>query len=216
MKVAPSIIAARFAEFQREITAVEKAGADLLHLDVMDGVFVRNITFGPMVVEAINKVSTVELDAHLMIVNPENYLKQFIDAGLNWVSFHCEATDQTDECIAYIQERKVMAGLAINPPTRFDRIKNYVEKLDYLLIMTVNPGFYGQRFITDVLKKIEEAKDWITKQKLPCLIEVDGGINSVNASQVCQAGADIVVAGAGIFKAGDYKKAIEELRCSKA
>ncbi len=216
MKVAPSIIAARFAEFQREITAVEKAGADLLHLDVMDGVFVRNITFGPMIVEAINKVSTVELDAHLMIVNPENYLKQFIDAGLNWVSFHCESTDQTDECIAYIQERKVRAGLAINPPTRFDRIKNYVEKLDYLLIMTVNPGFYGQRFITDVLKKIEEAKDWITKQKLPCLIEVDGGINGVNASQVCQAGADIVVAGAGIFKAGDYQKAIEELRCSKA
>ena len=112
MKVAPSIIAAQFTEFQKEIAAVEEAGADLLHLDVMDGVFVRNITFGPMVVEAINKVSTVELDAHLMIVKPENYLKQFIDAGLNWLSFHCEATDQPDECINYIQERNVRAGLA--------------------------------------------------------------------------------------------------------
>ena len=216
MKVAPSIIAAQFNEFQKEIATVEKAGADLLHLDVMDGVFVRNITFGPMIVEAIDRISTIELDAHLMIIKPENYLKQFIDAGLNWVSFHCEATDQTDECIAYIQERKVRAGLAINPPTPFDQIKRYVEKLDYLLIMTVNPGFYGQKFISDVLKKIEEAKDWITKHRLRCLIEVDGGINSVNASQVCQAGADIIVAGAGIFKAGDYKKAIEELRCSKA
>jgi ribulose-phosphate 3-epimerase len=216
VKVAPSIIAAQFTEFQEEIAAVEEAGADLLHLDVMDGVFVRNITFGPMIVEAISKISTIELDAHLMIVKPENYLKQFVEAGLNWISFHCEATDQTDECITYIQERKVRAGLAINPPTPFDNIKRYVEKLDFLLIMTVTPGFYGQKFITNVLGKIEEAKDWVTKQKLRCLIEVDGGINSVNASQVCQAGADIVVAGAGIFKADDYKKAIEELRCSKA
>ncbi|MCK4940597.1 ribulose-phosphate 3-epimerase [candidate division WOR-3 bacterium] len=216
MKVAPSIIAAQFTGFQKEIAEVETAGADLLHLDVMDGVFVRNITFGPMIVEAISKISTVELDAHLMIIKPENYLRQFIDAGLNWLSFHCEATEKTDECIAYIQERKMRAGLAINPPTRFDEVKKYVEKLDYLLIMTVNPGFYGQKFITEVLQKIGEAKDWITKQKLRCLIEVDGGINSTNASLVCQAGADIVVAGAGIFKADNYKKAIEELRCSKA
>jgi len=215
VKVAPSIIAARFTDFQREITEVEKAGADLIHLDVMDGVFVPNITFGPMIVEAIDEVSTIELDAHLMITKPENYLRQFIDAGLDWVSFHREATGKPDECIKYIQAQKVKAGLAINPPTQFDEIKPFVERLDYLLIMTVNPGFYGQKFIDDVLRKIEEARDWITQRRLRCLIEVDGGINSKNAALVSQAGADIVVAGAGIFKTDNYKKAIEELRCSK-
>lgn len=216
MKVAPSIIAAKFTDYQEEIVRVVKAGADLLHLDIMDGVFVPNITFGPMIVEAINEISTIDLDAHLMITKPENYLKQFIDAGLDWISFHCEATAKTDECIRHIQERGVKAGLALNPPTSFGRIKEYVEKLDYLLIMTVNPGFYGQQFIADVLSKIEEAKDWMTKHKLRCLIEVDGGINATNAALVCQAGADIVVAGAGIFRASDYRKAVEELRCSKA
>jgi len=215
VKVAPSIIAARFTEFQREITKVEKAGADLLHLDVMDGVFVPNMTFGPMVVEAINEVSTIELDAHLMITRPENYLRQFIDAGLDWLSFHLEATENADACIKYIQERKVKAGLALNPPTPFDKIKPFIERIDYLLVMTVNPGFYGQKFIADVLRKIEEARDWITRRRLHCLIEVDGGINSENAALVSQAGADIVVAGAGIFKTEDYRKAIEELRCSK-
>ena len=215
MKVAPSIIAARFSEFQKEITKVETAGADLLHLDVMDGVFVPNITFGPMVVEAIKEVSTVELDAHLMIVKPEKYLEQFIDAGLDWVSFHLEATEEADECIDYIKKRDARAGLAINPPTSLADVQEYIEKLDYLLVMTVNPGFYGQKFIDDVLKKIEEARDWITKRNLDCLIEVDGGINAVNAPRVCRAGADIVVAGAGIFKTGDYAKAIKELRCSK-
>lgn len=215
MKVAPSIIAAKFSEFQKEIADVEKAGADLLHLDVMDGVFVPNITFGPMVVEAINKVSTVELDAHLMIIKPEKYLKQFIDAGLDWMSFHLEATEKAEECIKYIQGRKAKAGLAINPPTPLAEVKDYIEKLDYLLVMTVNPGFYGQKFIDDVLRKIEEARDWITKKELHCLIQVDGGINAENALRVCQAGADIVVVGAGIFKTDDYAKAIEELRCSR-
>jgi ribulose-phosphate 3-epimerase len=215
VKVAPSIIAAKFSEFQKEIAEVEKAGADLLHLDVMDGVFVPNITFGPMVVEAINKVSTVELDAHLMITKPETYLRQFIDAGLDWMSFHLEATEKAEECIKYIQGRKAKAGLAINPPTPLAEVKDYIEKLDYLLVMTVNPGFYGQKFIDDVLRKIAEARDWITKKELHCLIQVDGGINAANALRVCQAGADIVVAGAGIFKTDDYGKAIEELRCSR-
>jgi ribulose-phosphate 3-epimerase len=213
VKVAPSIIAAKFSEFQKEIAAVERAGADLLHLDVMDGVFVPNITFGPMVVAAINDVSTVELDAHLMIAKPEKYLEQFIDAGLEWISFHLEATDKAEQCIEYIQRRKVKAGLAINPPTPLDEVRHYIERLDYLLIMTVNPGFYGQKFIEEVLRKIEDAREYITKKGLDCLIQVDGGINAANALQVCRAGADIVVAGAGIFKTDDYAKAIEELRC---
>ena len=216
MKVAPSIIAAKFSDFQKEIAAVEKAGADLLHLDVMDGVFVPNITFGPMVVAAIKDVSTVELDAHLMITKPENYLKQFIDAGLDWISFHLEATDRPDECIELIQGRNVRAGLAINPPTPLESVRHYIERLDYLLVMTVNPGFYGQKFIDEVLGKVEEARDFITKKGLGCVIQVDGGINAANALQVCKAGADIAVAGAGIFKTDDYARAIEELRCSKA
>jgi ribulose-phosphate 3-epimerase len=215
VKVAPSIIAARFSDFQKEIAAVEKAGAELLHLDVMDGVFVPNITFGPMVVAAIRDVSTVELDAHLMITKPENYLKQFIDAGLDWISFHLEATDQPDECIRYIRGREVKAGLAINPSTPLDAVQNYIERLDYLLIMTVNPGFYGQKFIEEVLAKIEEAREYINKKRLNCLIEVDGGINASNALRVSRAGADIIVAGAGIFKTDDYERAIQELRCLK-
>jgi ribulose-phosphate 3-epimerase len=190
VKVAPSIIAANFAAFQNEIKGIEKAGADLLHLDVMDGVFVPNLTFGPMVVDAINTVTELELDTHLMIINPEKYLKQFIDAGADWISFHCEATN-------------------------FARIIQYVEQLDYLLIMTVNPGFYGQKFMSDVLTKVKEAKDYINKHELSCLLEVDGGINYANACLINQAGADIIVAGAGVFKQENYSEAIERLRCSK-
>jgi len=215
VRVAPSIIAANFAAFQKEIKRIEKAGADLLHLDVMDGVFVPNLTFGPIVVDAINAITDLELDTHLMIVNPENYLKQFIDAGADWISFHCEATKETDACLEYIQSRDKKAGLAINPSTPFAKIKQYVEKLDYLLIMTVNPGFYGQEFMSEVLNKVEQAKNYINEHKLSCLLEVDGGINYANACLVSQAGADIVVAGAGIFEQEDYTEAIERLRCSK-
>ncbi|MBE0433215.1 ribulose-phosphate 3-epimerase [candidate division WOR-3 bacterium] len=216
MKVAPSIIAAKFSDFQKEIKSVERAGADLLHLDVMDGVFVPNITFGPMVVEAINDVTRLELDAHLMITKPENYMRQFIAAGLDWLSFHCEATDHPRDCIEHIRQQQVRPGLAINPATPFEAVQRFVEHLDYVLIMTVNPGFYGQKFMPEVLPKIEAAKNWITTHSLSCQVEVDGGINAENAALVCRAGADIVVAGAAVFKADDYQKAIEGLRCSTA
>lgn len=215
MKVAPSIIAADFAAFQEEIKKVEKAKADLLHLDVMDGVFVPNLTFGPMVVQAINAVTDFELDTHLMIVQPDNYIEQFIDAGSDWISFHCEATEKTEACLEYIQNRHKKAGLAINPGTPFNKIEKYIARLDYLLIMTVNPGFYGQKFIAEVLEKIKEAKDYIDSHRLNCLLEVDGGINFDNVCSVKDAGADIVVAGAGVFKQSNYAEAVERLRCSK-
>ncbi|HEC78376.1 MAG TPA: ribulose-phosphate 3-epimerase [candidate division WOR-3 bacterium] len=213
MKVAPSIIAADFSRFHEEIAAVEKAGADLLHLDVMDGVFVPNLTFGPMIVEAINRISSLELDAHLMIVNPERYLDQYIKAGVDWLSFHVEATEKPEYCIQYIKEQDIKVGIALNPETPFENIKKFVERLDYLLVMTVHPGFCGQKFLSEVVDKIKEIRNWIEKQRLECILEVDGGINDTNCRIVRQAGADIIVAGAGIFKKSDYKKAIENLRC---
>ena len=158
MRVAPSVIAADFTHYQEEILKIVDAGVDILHLDVMDGVFVPNITFGPMIVEAINAITQVELDAHLMIVHPEKYIEQFIDAGVDWLSFHAEATDQTSTIIEYIHERGVRAGIALNPETPFEHAQRYMEQLDYLLIMTVNPGFYGQKFMSDMLPKIESAK----------------------------------------------------------
>lgn len=214
MRVAPSVIAADFTHYQDEIRKITDAGIDLLHLDVMDGVFVPNITFGPMVVEAINVLTDTQLDAHLMIVKPENYVRQFLDAGTDWVSFHAEATDQTDTIIQYVHERGMRAGLALNPGTPFEQARRYINRLDYLLIMTVEPGFYGQKFMDGVLHKIEAAKKYIEQQGLDCLIEVDGGINVDNVDLVRRAGADIVVAGAGIFKADDYREAIDRLQCS--
>lgn len=215
MIVAPSIIAADFSQLQKEIKKVEKAGADLLHLDVMDGVFVPNLTFGPMMVEAINKMTDLELDVHLMIAKPEKYLGVFIDAGADWISFHAEASNKTDKCIRFIRNHKKKVGLAISPGTPLRKLTKYLAKIDFILIMTVNPGFYGQKFMPEILKKISEAKSWLVRHHLPCSIQVDGGISHKNAEDVARAGADIVVAGASIFKSRDYKRAVHDLRCSK-
>jgi ribulose-phosphate 3-epimerase len=215
VRVAPSIIAADFSQFQKELKNVEEAGADLLHLDIMDGVFVPNITFGPLIVEAINTITDVELDAHLMIVHPEKYIERFIDAGADWISLHVEAADNVEQCISLIKNHNKKAGIVVSPETPFMSLSPYCEKLDFLLIMSVHPGFYGQKFIPEMLHKIKEAKDYIVKHRLRCLLQVDGGIHSGNAHDVAQAGADIVVAGAGVFKSKNYKKAIEELQCLK-
>ncbi|MEO0129544.1 MAG: ribulose-phosphate 3-epimerase [candidate division WOR-3 bacterium] len=215
MKIAPSIIAADFTRLKNEIKMIEQAGADLIHLDIMDGVFVPNITFGPMIVEAINKMTKLELDAHLMIVNPEKYYERFIECGTKWISFHIETVCNVKESINFLKKKKCHPGIAINPETPLQKIFKYIDRLDYLLIMTVHPGFYGQKFIPEVLKKIEQARRFIDKNHLRCLIQVDGGINGENASIVARAGADILVAGAGVFKTKNYKKAIRNLKCSR-
>jgi ribulose-phosphate 3-epimerase len=216
VRVAPSIIAADFSQFQKELKKIERAGVDLLHLDIMDGVFVPNITFGPMVVEAIDSITDIELDAHLMIVHPEKYLERFIEAGTDWISFHAEAVDDVDTCIMFIKNHNKKAGLVVSPETPFLSVAHHLDKLDFFLIMSVHPGFYGQKFIPEMLYKIEEAKSYIIKHRLQCLIQVDGGINSTNVKDIARAGADIVVAGAGVFKSKNYKKAIKELQCLKA
>ncbi|MEO0182783.1 MAG: ribulose-phosphate 3-epimerase, partial [candidate division WOR-3 bacterium] len=213
MKIAPSIIAADFTRLKLEIKKVEKAGADLIHLDIMDGVFVPNITFGPMIVEAINNLTALELDAHLMIVHPEKYFQRFIEAGADWISFHIETVSDVKKSIKMIKSKRCRVGIALNPETPLTRVLKFIEELDYLLIMSVNPGFYGQKFRPEVLKKISRARDYIDKKRFKCLIQVDGGINGENAGDIRRAGADILVAGAGIFKTGDYKKALRDLRC---
>lgn len=215
MRVAPSIIAADFSQFQKELKKAEKAGVDLLHLDIMDGVFVPNITFGPMIVEAIDKITDIDLDAHLMIVHPEKYLERFIDAGTDWISFHAEAVDNVDNCITLIKNHNKKVGLVVSPETAFLSVAHHLEKLDFFLIMSVHPGFYGQKFIPEILHKIEEAKNYIVKHRLQCLLQVDGGINSTNVHDIARAGADIVVAGAAVFQSKNYKKAIEKLQCLK-
>lgn len=216
MKVAPSILACDFTRFPDEIRQVEEAGADLIHLDVMDGVFVPNLTFGPMIVDAVRRTARRELDCHLMIVDPQKHLDQYIKAGCDWISIHFESTDQTEACLERIRAAGKKAGLAISPATPFVYVQSYLPRLDYLVIMSVNPGFYGQQFIPETLPKIREARAAVDRENKKCLIQVDGGIYGRNAGAVRDAGADIVVAGAGIFKTKDYRRAIEDLRCSKA
>lgn len=216
MKVAPSILACDFTRLSEEIRRVEEAGADLIHLDIMDGMFVPNLTFGPVIVEAVRKLAGRELDCHLMIINPEKYLDRYIEAGGDWISIHFESTDQTEACLKRIRDAGKKAGLAISPATPFVYVESYLPLLDYLVVMSVNPGFYGQKFLVETLPKIAEARAAVARHNPKCLIQVDGGIYGHNAQTVCDAGCDIVVAGAGIFKTKDYRRAIENLRCSKA
>jgi len=166
-------------------------------------------------VAAVRKVAKRPLDAHLMIVNPEKYIDQFLGAGADWLSFHFEATARIPECIRKIKKRGKKAGLAISPATPFVYAERYLEKLDFLLVMSVQPGFYGQKFIPAALEKIKAAKDAIVRNRLKCRIQVDGGIYPNNVRPIRDAGADIVVAGAGIFKTDNYRKAITELKCLK-
>ncbi len=212
IKISPSILSADFARLGEEIKAVEAAGADFIHIDVMDGRFVPNLTVGPLIVEAARSVTTLPLDVHLMIVEPDNLIPAFIKAGASIVTVHIEACPHLHRTIQGIKQLGAKAGVSLNPATPVATIEEILEEIDLLLIMSVNPGFGGQTFIPKTLEKIRTARNMIEARQLSTYLEVDGGIKADNVRQVISAGANVLVAGSAIFKSTDYTKAILQLR----
>ncbi|HLR07883.1 MAG TPA: ribulose-phosphate 3-epimerase [Bacillota bacterium] len=214
IKIAPSILAADFAHLAAEITDVEKGGADYIHVDVMDGHFVPNITFGPLVVEAIRPVTTLPLDVHLMIDRPDDYIPMFANAGASILTVHQEASVHLHRTIQMIKHYGVKAGVAINPATPLMMVKEVLHDVDLVLIMTVNPGFGGQSFIDNTVDKIKQLATWREESGAAFEIEVDGGINAATAKRCVRAGADVLVAGSAIFNHNDRHQAIETIKSS--
>ena len=210
--VAPSLLAADFSRLEEEIRAVEAAGADLLHLDVMDGHFVPNITFGPFVVGAIRKLTNLTLDTHLMIENPDKYIEAFIENGSDIVTIHVEASTNVHRDLKMIRDKGKKCGLTLNPDTPLDRVEDFFGQIDLFLVMSVFPGFSGQAFMPEVLGKVEEARKLRDAGNFNFAIEIDGGIDPDTAVPSVQAGVDILVAGTSVFKADDYPSRIRELR----
>ncbi|MBT2700847.1 ribulose-phosphate 3-epimerase [Bacillus sp. ISL-40] len=211
-KIAPSILSADFARLADEIKEVEAGGADYIHVDVMDGDFVPNITIGPLIVEAIRPVTTLPLDVHLMIKNPDQYIPSFARAGADIISVHVEACPYLHRTIQLIKQHRIKAGVVLNPDTPIDQVKHILEDIDLILLMTVNPGFGGQEFIKSVLPKIEQLSQIIEMRQLSIEIEVDGGINEDTARLCVEAGADVLVAGSAIYNQADRKAAIERIK----
>ena len=212
MKIAPSILSADFSRLKDEIQAVEAAGADWLHVDVMDGHFVPNITIGPVVVEWVRKVTTIPVDVHLMITDPDKYAPDFIKAGADWISVHPDTCENPNATLNRIHELGAKASIAVNPDVALKRVESCFNHIDMVLMMTVFPGFGGQAFIPEVLAKIEEVRGIIDRRKLPILVEVDGGIKSDNISRVRNAGGEVIVSGSGIFKTPSYADTIRQMR----
>jgi len=211
IRIAPSILSANFAALGEDIRTVEEAGAHLLHVDVMDGHFVPNITIGPPVVKSIRKATKLPLDVHLMISDPDKYIPAFVDAGANMLTVHAEATVHLDRTLNFIRSHNVGAGVSINPATPLVAVEHALGLADMVLIMSVNPGFGGQKFIPYTLEKIRQARQIIESRNYRCIIEVDGGINTDNLPDVITAGAQVLVAGTAIFHAPDPARKIKEM-----
>jgi ribulose-phosphate 3-epimerase len=212
VKIAPSILSADFSRLGEEITAAEKAGADLIHVDVMDGHFVPNITIGPPVVKSIKKIASIPLDVHLMIEDPDKYIKAFADSGADIITIHEEASIHLHRTVQNIKEHGIKAGVSINPATPASQIDFILPFVDIVLVMSVNPGFGGQKFIPEVLPKIETLKKIISERGLNVEIEVDGGVNIDNVADVARAGADIVVMGNAFYNSRDYFETVKTVR----
>ncbi len=210
--IAPSILSADFARLGDEIKAVEAAGADWIHADVMDGHFVPNITFGPLIVEAVRRVTTLPIDVHLMIENPDDYITAFAKAGATYISVQVESCVHLNRSVQLIRECGAKPGVVLNPSTPLQSVDWILEYVDYVLVMSVNPGFGGQAFIPNSLDKIKELRRMIHNRKLSTLIEIDGGVNEKTISAIADAGVDIFVAGSAIFGSRNYTETISNFR----
>lgn len=212
IKISPSILSADFSKLGEEIKNIDQAGAEMVHIDVMDGHFVPNLTIGAPVIAALRKITTKIFDVHLMVENPQDYVVSFAKAGTDIFTFHIETAPHVHRIIQNIKENNMKVGIALNPGTPLTTINEILDDIDMVLLMTVNPGFGGQKFIPSVLKKIKELKEMIRTRTLNIDIQVDGGINKVTAPQVVAAGANILVAGSAIYGSDNIAKSIEDLR----
>ena len=212
--IAPSILSADFSVLGEEIAAVEAAGADWIHIDVMDGHFVPNITMGPGVVKSLRKMTVLPFDVHLMIESPEQYIHPFAEAGSDRITVHMEALIHLHQMVSQIKELGLKAGVSLNPATPLSFVESILTDIDLLLIMTVNPGFGGQQFIKTMLSKIRQARELIDRFAPAVLLEVDGGVTLTNLPAILKAGADVLVAGASIFGSGNYRDTIGKMKAS--
>ena len=213
IKIAPSILASNFSKLNDEVISIDNAGADFIHLDIMDGHFVPNLTFGPPIIKSLRNLTKLPFDVHLMVSNPDTLLDDYVNAGANIITVHVEACNHLARTLHYIKSKGCKAGVAINPHTDIQFIENVIEDLDLILIMTVNPGFGGQKFIKSMVKKISLVKEIISSRDI--FLEVDGGITKENSKEVIDAGANVLVAGTSVFKTNQkttYKMNIDSLR----